>query len=82
MKYSRVKYKGFTLIEVVLIIVIIGIVGSIALRSLQSSTEQIRETATREEMELLEKAIIGEKGLMEGGIRSNYGYVGDIGYKQ
>ncbi|MCP4584288.1 MAG: hypothetical protein GY839_21965 [candidate division Zixibacteria bacterium] len=79
MKYSRVKYKGFTLIEVVLIIVIIGIVGSIALRSLQSSTEQIRETATREEMELLEKAIIGEKGLVESGIRSNYGYVGDVG---
>jgi len=71
--------KGFTLIEVILIIVIVGILGSIALKTMGTLVEKSRETATLEEMENIVEAIVGDNGLVEGGIRSNYGYIGDIG---
>jgi len=64
---------------VVLIIVIIGIMATVAMKSMQPGIEATRETATIEEMENLEMAIIGDKGLIEGGIRSDYGYVGNVG---
>jgi type II secretory pathway pseudopilin PulG len=77
---ARLKYNnGFTLIEVVLIIVVIGIMGTTAFKALGPLVENARETATLEEMTYLENAIIGDKGLVEGGIRLDYGYVGDIG---
>jgi len=79
-KFMRIfQQTGFTLIEVVLIIVIIGIMTTVAMKSLQPNIEAARETATMEEMESLEMAIIGDKNLVEGGIRSDYGYVGDVG---
>ena len=71
--------KGFTLIEIILLIVIMGIMFTVAMKSMQPSIERARETATLEEMELLAKAIIGNDNLIEDGIRSDYGYVGDIG---
>lgn len=71
--------NGFTLIEVVLIIVIIGIIGTTAFKALGPLVQHARENATLEEMRLLENAIIGDKGLVEGGLRSDYGYIGDIG---
>jgi len=73
------RNNGFTFIEVVLIIVIIGIMGTTAFKALGPLVQHSRETNTLEEMRLLENAIIGDKGLVEGGFRSDYGYVGDIG---
>jgi type II secretory pathway pseudopilin PulG len=71
--------QGFTLIEIVLIIVVIGIVASIAMRSLAPSIDQARETATIKEMDQLAKAIVGDNDLVSDGMRSDYGYVGDVG---
>jgi type II secretory pathway pseudopilin PulG len=71
--------SGFTLIEIVLIILIIGIIGTIALRSLQPSMEQAKETATLREMDQLTAAIIGDPARVKDGIRTDFGYVGDIG---
>ncbi len=74
-----INWKGFTLIEVLMIIVVLGIMTTIAMKSLQPLIEQAREKATMEEMDLLTNAIIGDKGLVEEGFRSDYGYVGDVG---
>jgi prepilin-type N-terminal cleavage/methylation domain-containing protein len=71
--------KGFTLIEIILLIVIMGIMFTVAMKSMQPSIERARETATLEEMDLVAEAIIGNDNLIEDGIRSDYGYVGDIG---
>ena len=71
--------SGFTLIEIVLIIVVIGIIASVAMRSMTPSIEQARETATMKEMDQIAKAIIGDNNLIEDGIRSDFGYVGDVG---
>jgi type II secretory pathway pseudopilin PulG len=73
------KNSGFTLVELALIIVIIGIVASMAMRSLNPAIDQSRVDATLKEMEMLSQAIIGDKDLITEGIRSDFGYVGDIG---
>lgn len=70
---------GFTLIELALIIVIIGIVATIAMRSMQPAVDQSRIDATMEEMETLAQAIVGNKDLVSEGIRSDFGYIGDVG---
>jgi prepilin-type N-terminal cleavage/methylation domain-containing protein len=71
--------KGFTLIEMVLVIVIIGIISTIAMKSLQSSTEQTRFDTTVGEMDRLARAIVGDERLVSGGFRTDFGYVGDVG---
>ena len=62
-----------------MVIVVIAIMSTIAIKSLTPTMEQARETATINEMELLAEAIIGNKNLIEDGIRTDYGYVGDVG---
>jgi len=79
MKSHIEKNSGFTLIELVLVIVVIGIIGSIALRSMLPTLESAREEATMKEMQSLEYAIVGNPNLISDGIRSDFGYVGDIG---
>jgi len=73
------QIKGFTLIEMVLVIVIIGIISTIAMKSLQTSTEQARFDTTVAEMDDLARAIVGDERLVSGGFRTDFGYVGDIG---
>lgn len=73
------KNKGYTLIELILVIVIIGILASIAVQSLKSSDENQRFDQTAKEMEMVARAIVGDERLVSGGIRTDFGYVGDIG---
>jgi general secretion pathway protein G len=73
------KNSGFTLIEVVLIIVIMGIIATVAMRTMEPTMDQNRIDATLQEMEVLSQAIIGNKNLISDGIRSDFGYLGDIG---
>jgi len=76
----RLKQKeGYTLIEVVLVIIIIGIITSIAIKSLRKSTEIARTEETKKEMQELADAITGRRELLTNGIRTDYGYVGDVG---
>lgn len=70
---------GYTLIEVVVAIIIIGILGTVAMKSLNIATNTARFEETREEMRLLAQAIAGDPSLVSGGIRTDYGYIGDIG---
>jgi type II secretory pathway pseudopilin PulG len=78
-KIRTVLEAGFTLIELVLIIVIIGIVATIAMRSMQPAVDQSRVDATMKEMEALAEAIVGNSDLVSDGMRSDFGYVGDVG---
>jgi len=73
------RQAGFTLIEVILVIVIIGIVATVALRSLQPTVGRARVEATMQEMDLLAQAIIGDANQIQDGIRTDFGYVGDVG---
>ncbi|MEW5795251.1 MAG: carboxypeptidase-like regulatory domain-containing protein [Candidatus Zixiibacteriota bacterium] len=71
--------SGFSLIELVVVIVVIGILAGVAMQSMTASVDDLRRTSTEREMDLLAKAIVGNPSLTQNGQRSDFGYVGDIG---
>lgn len=71
--------SGFTLIEVLMTVVIIGILAAVAMRSVQSSIDSSRIRETQAEMDELIAAIAGNPELHNNGMRADFGYVGDIG---
>ncbi len=70
---------GFTLIELVMTIVIIGILSTIAMRTISSTLENARFISTAEEMNNIAWAITGNPELIASGQRSDFGYIGDTG---
>jgi hypothetical protein len=70
---------GFTFLEMVIIIVIIGILSTVAMRGIDNALEGGRFEATVEEMDHLVHGIVGNPDLYSGGVRSDFGYFGDVG---
>ncbi len=70
---------GFTLIEVILVIVLLGLLAAVAANVVTNAASQARFDETRKEMDSLKHAIIGNPELVNEGIRSDFGFVGDIG---
>jgi prepilin-type N-terminal cleavage/methylation domain-containing protein len=71
--------KGMTLIELVMVIVIIGIIAGVAMKSMDSAVETGRIESTKKELNHLAAAIVGNPDLVNNGSRVDFGYVGDIG---
>lgn len=71
--------RGFTLIEMVLVIAVIGIISAVATVKMLPSLETSRIEATKTEMQSLSFAIVGDPSVYTDGARSDFGYVGDIG---
>lgn len=73
------REAGFTLVEVVLVLIISAILVSVALRSGVSISDAAKVEETKQEMESLEFAIVGNPSLQNNGVRADFGYVGDVG---
>lgn len=73
------EQRGFSLIELMIIIVVLGIMAAIALQSMSSAVEDSRRIQTERKMENVSHAIVGNPEIMQDGIRSDFGYVGDVG---
>jgi len=73
------KDDGFTLIELVVVIIILGILALAGIRSISKSSENAKYQSTLREMEGLKNAIVGDERLIEDGKRVSFGYVGDVG---
>lgn len=71
--------RGFTLIEVILVVVIAGILASVTFRSAGKMSETVRVEETKQELDALAFAIAGNPELQNNGVRSDFGYVGDVG---
>ncbi len=71
--------EGFTLIEVLLVIIVIGILAAVAFKSMDVALDNSRWDATTQEMEKLTWAIAGNPDLFDNGVRADFGYVGDVG---
>ncbi len=70
---------GWTLIELVLVILLISILSTIAFRSISSTLTTTRFEATSREMDNIAQAILGNPELITASGRTDYGYVGDTG---
>ena len=73
------RRRGFTLLELVMVIVLIGILAAVATRGIDRSFERARFEATVDEMDVLAGAIVGDPRLVTAGSRTNFGFVGDMG---
>ncbi len=73
------NHCGFTLIEVILVVIITGILATVVLRSAGIISDSARTEETKQELQALAIAIVGNPELQNNGVRSDFGYVGDIG---
>lgn len=71
--------KGFTLIELVLIILLLGVIASVAVRNMSTSVNTAQYEHTKKELDQLAYAIVGNPHVYTNGSRTDFGYVGDVG---
>ncbi len=72
--------SGFTLVELVIIIVVLGIVAAVAIPKYGTLTESAKINATKSEMQTIKKAIIGNAEIIAGGEYVDRGFEGDVGF--
>lgn len=71
--------KGFTLVEVIVVLAVLAALAAIAVPMALKIFETAAEDATREEMDNLKRAMIGDTRKLQGSFRSDFGFLGDIG---
>jgi prepilin-type N-terminal cleavage/methylation domain-containing protein len=71
---------GFSLIELVIVIVVLGIVAAVAIPRFGALTENSKINATKKEMLSIKKAIIGNPEITAGGKYVDRGFEGDVGF--
>lgn len=77
---SRLRSQhGFTMIELVIVIIILGIIAGVAIRKMGGSISTAQVEYTKTELDNLATAIVGNPGSYSLGSRADFGYVGDIG---
>ena len=80
MNINKIKDQiGISLIEVVLVITIMGILVSVAMNSASQFSETAKIEETKQELDNIAIAITGNSLLNNNGVRTDFGYVGDIG---
>jgi prepilin-type N-terminal cleavage/methylation domain-containing protein len=74
----RLSY-GYTLIELIVVLLIIGALASVAVKSLSVANRTARAEETKRELEHIAFAIAGNPDLVSGGSRTDFGFIGDMG---
>jgi prepilin-type N-terminal cleavage/methylation domain-containing protein len=73
------KTKAFTLIEVMVVMAIISILAGMMAPAVWKFWESEEIATTRERMREIKKGLVGDKSLVQNGVRTHYGFVGDNG---
>ncbi len=80
MNSSGCRKTGFTLIELIAIIIVLGILAAVAIPKLSTVTDSSKISATRSELQALKRAIVGNPQLTAGGKYTDPGFEGDVGH--
>ena len=73
------KKNGFSMMEMIIVIGIIAILASLITPLAVNYISQKRYDVCNDELKIIKQAIIGDPTLVEGGTRSSFGFVGDLG---
>lgn len=73
------RTKAFTLIEVMVVMAIISILAGMLVPSVWKFWESEEIATTRERMREIKKGLIGDRSLIQNGMRTHFGFVGDNG---
>jgi type II secretory pathway pseudopilin PulG len=79
MRGNRLNSRGFTLIELVIIILIIGVIGTVAMLRMNETIYSAQYEQTKQEMDNLAQALVGNPEVLSDGARTDFGFVGDNG---
>jgi prepilin-type N-terminal cleavage/methylation domain-containing protein len=71
--------RGFTLIELLVTMTIVSVLAGIMVPMAWKWWESQDLQTTKERMDILKRAMVGDKSLIQNGIRTSYGFVGDNG---
>jgi len=71
--------RGFTLVEILVSVAIIAIMAGIMVPLMDKVWLSNEKDETREKIADLKRAMVGDKRLVQNGIRMHYGFVGDYG---
>ena len=71
--------RGFTLMELLVVLIIIGILSTAAIRTIDATRDRAMFDQTTEEMKQLVYAVTGNPDVTADGRRVDFGYVGDVG---
>lgn len=72
--------RGFTLIELIIIIVVLGIISTVAVAKYSDFLNESKVQSAKTEMAELKKAIVGNPSAVAGGRYSDVGFEGDVGH--
>lgn len=73
------KEKAFTLIEVMVVMAIISILAGMMAPAVWKYWETEEVSATRQKLENLKIAMVGDRTLIQNGVRTHFGFFGDNG---
>ena len=75
----QLSSKGFTFSEILVVVAIMGIVTSVALKNMGKSDDRANYEESLTELKELSKAIVGDENARINGERTSFGFIGDIG---
>src|SRR5438105_3314836 len=70
---------GFTLIELLVTLGLIAVLTVVSISVFNSDIDQTRFQQTTAQLQIIRNAMLGDTTVTSGGIRSSFGYLGDIG---
>jgi prepilin-type N-terminal cleavage/methylation domain-containing protein len=77
LRWSR---RGFTLVELVIVIVVLAIIAAVGIPQIGGMIQVSKTNATKSELVELKTAIIGNPQAVSGGVQINRGFEGDVGF--
>ena len=80
MTVSLLDRRGFSLVELVIVIVVLGILAAFAVPRFGSMSGSAKIAATKDEMSSLKRAVIGNPSVVAGGQYIDRGFEGDVGF--
>lgn len=79
MKTLQYLRRGFTLMELLVVLLIIGVLSTVALRTIDATRDRSLFDQTAREMRQIVQAITGNPDLLYDGRRVDFGFYGDVG---